>query len=75
MKNYNNGIKTDINVYQSNDEIQDLSETFKILTDKITKLSENQKQFFQNSSHELKTPLMSIQGYAEAIKDGIVTGE
>jgi signal transduction histidine kinase len=33
-----------------------------------------QRRFLQNTSHELKTPLMSIQGYAEAIKDGIVEG-
>ncbi|WP_234972774.1 sensor histidine kinase [Paenibacillus vortex] len=34
-----------------------------------------QKQFFQNASHELKSPLMSISGYAEGIRDGVFEGE
>lgn len=67
--------KTPVTVYPSNDEIEALSIKFKQLTDKISSLDERQKQFFQNSSHELKTPLMSIQGYVEAIKDGIVEGD
>jgi signal transduction histidine kinase len=33
---------------------------------------ERQKKFFENASHELKTPLMSIQGYAEGIYYGII---
>lgn len=31
------------------------------------------KHFFENASHELKTPLMSIQGYTEGLKNGILT--
>ncbi|MBR4627500.1 MAG: HAMP domain-containing histidine kinase [Ruminococcus sp.] len=32
-----------------------------------------QKKFFENTSHELKTPLTSIRGYAEGIEKGIIT--
>lgn len=38
----------------------------------IEESQENQRRFFQNSSHELKTPLMAIQGYAEGIQTGVV---
>ncbi len=31
------------------------------------------KHLFQNSSHELKTPLMSIEGYAKGIETGVIT--
>lgn len=34
---------------------------------RIDEAHEHERRFFQNSSHELKTPLMSIQGYAEGI--------
>lgn len=56
----------------SKDEIADLNEDFRKMTMNLVKYDRQQKEFFQNSSHELKTPLMSIRSYAEAIKDGIV---
>ncbi len=40
-----------------------------------TKFEDSQtklKHFFQNASHELKSPLMSIEGYAEGIKTGVI---
>ena len=38
----------------------------------IEKEAERQQTFFQNASHELKTPLMAIQGYAEGIQQGVM---
>lgn len=39
------------------------------------KLDEMRKEFLSNVSHELKTPLALIQGYAEGLKDGISDDE
>lgn len=60
---------------QTGDEIQELAECFEDMARKLKAYDIQQKRFLQNSSHELKTPLMSIQGYAEAIKDGVVAGD
>ena len=38
----------------------------------IEKEAERQQTFFQNASHEMKTPLMAIQGYAEGIQAGVM---
>lgn len=33
------------------------------------------KDFFSNASHELKTPLMAIQGYTDGLESGLLTPE
>ena len=32
----------------------------------------NMKEFFSNASHELKTPLMAVRGYAEGLSEGMI---
>lgn len=59
---------------QTGDEIGELALCFNSMAINLNAYDERQKTFLQNTSHELKTPLMSIQGYAEAIKDGVVEG-
>ena len=39
--------------------------------EKKTKIDEMRKEFLSNVSHELKTPIALIQGYAEGLKEGI----
>jgi signal transduction histidine kinase len=60
---------------RTGDEIEELADGFSNMVQKLKKYDVQQKRFLQNTSHELKTPLMSIQGYAEAIKDGVVEGK
>ncbi|RKN80724.1 sensor histidine kinase [Paenibacillus ginsengarvi] len=56
-------------------EIGVVAETVYDMAEELEKYNRIQKQFIQNASHELKTPLMSIAGYAEGIRDGIFEGE
>lgn len=60
------------------DEIGDLSEAFDEMRLKLKnslemqkKYEENRKVLISSISHDLKTPIMSIKGYIEGIKDGI----
>lgn len=57
---------------RTGDEIEDLAASFNEMARRLKAYHDAQKRFLQNASHELKTPLMSIQGYAEAIKDGVI---
>ncbi|MCU9812736.1 sensor histidine kinase [Paraclostridium sp. AKS81] len=43
--------------------------------DNLRELSEKQKKFFDNVTHELKTPMTTIIGYSEIIKDNQFTDE
>lgn len=43
--------------------------------EKERKLEAMRKDFVDSVSHDLKTPIGIIEGYAEGLKDGIVTGE
>lgn len=56
---------------QTGDELEDLANTMNKMARELKEYDIAQKRFLQNASHELKTPLMSIQGYAEGIKDGV----
>ncbi len=53
-------------------ELQELAVSFNDMNAKLAKAQETEQAFLLSVSHELKTPLTSIRGYAEGIGDGTV---
>jgi two-component system, OmpR family, sensor kinase len=51
-------------------EVQDLTRAFNSMVVRVESSQKSQRQFVADVSHELKTPLTSIQGFAQAILDG-----
>jgi signal transduction histidine kinase len=54
------------------DELREFVNNINILSEKLETYDKAQKTFLQNASHEFRTPLMSIQSYAEGIKYNVV---
>ncbi|WP_017473475.1 sensor histidine kinase [Amphibacillus jilinensis] len=65
----------DIERIKATGEIKEVEESVIDMATELQRYMKSQQQFFQNASHELKTPLMTIQGYAEGIKDGVFQGK
>jgi signal transduction histidine kinase len=56
--------------YQSPDELGDLSRSFRSMTKQLAELQRLRAEFVSIASHELKTPLNVIGGYAEILEEG-----
>ncbi len=54
------------------DEVQALVGAYNEMIDQVRASQQSQRDFVANVSHELKTPLTSIQGFSQAILDGTV---
>lgn len=54
------------------DKIKNQIDTINEEKIKVEKLEKGRKSFFDNVTHEMKTPLTAISGYAQMIKDGMV---
>jgi signal transduction histidine kinase len=65
--NYNYKINT-----KGLNEFKDLSAAISYMAEEISMLDDYQKKFVANISHDFRSPLTSIKGYAEAIMDGTI---
>ena len=54
------------------DEVSRLGQTFNSMAEAIAGVEQNRRDFLANVSHELKTPVASIQVLAESLADGLV---
>ena len=57
------------------DEISELAEAFNSMANSLEKVESHRAEFIANVSHELKTPMTTIAGFAEGILDGTIPPE
>ena len=55
---------------QRNDEIGELMRSLDIMAEALDRAQKQEQQFLLSVSHDLRTPLTSIRGFAEAISEG-----
>jgi two-component system, OmpR family, sensor kinase len=56
-------------------EIAGLARAFNEMAEQLAKARAAERQFLLSVSHELKTPLTAIRGYAEGVADGAFSGD
>ena len=59
----------------ANDEIGMLAESFNYMAEELSKQEELRTGFVANVSHELRSPLTSIHGFAQGMMDGTIKNE
>ncbi|KEZ48600.1 sensor histidine kinase [Metabacillus indicus] len=58
-------------ILERSDEIGKLGSSIEQMRQRLVKKDEAQRTLLQNISHDLKTPVMVIRGYAKSVNDGI----
>lgn len=60
---------------KTSEEYRELGNTIQYMGDKLKNADDAQRKFVSNVSHDFRSPLTSIKGYIEAIKDGTIPQE
>jgi len=58
-----------------NGEFRELSDVIGYMGDTMNRFNEYQREIIANVSHDFRSPLTSVKGYAEAMKDGTIPPE
>jgi signal transduction histidine kinase len=64
----------DLTLPETNDEVGRLSSAFQIMAREVARSHRTMRDLLANVSHDLRTPLTSISGFAGALVDGTLTG-
>ena len=54
------------------DEIGELAQTFNSMADDLERAERQRRNLVADVAHELRTPLSNVQGYVEALRDGVL---
>jgi two-component system, OmpR family, sensor histidine kinase BaeS len=57
------------------EEIRDLADSFNQMAASLDEQEQIRRDFIANAAHELRTPLTNIQGYLEALRDGVINAD
>jgi signal transduction histidine kinase len=56
-------------------EVRSLAAAYNTMADRLEEQEMMRREFVVNASHELRTPLTNLQGYLEALRDGVLPPE